>query len=352
METLKNFKVAVVQASPVLFDKAKTIEKIRVLTKEAAEKGAKLVAFPESFIPAYPRGQTFGAVIGTRTEEGRQEYLRYVESSIQIPSPDITTLEGIAKANNVYLVIGVTERDGGSLYCTVIFFSPEGKYMGKHRKLMPTAAERVVWGQGDGSTLPVYDTPLGKIGAVICWENYMPLLRTTMYGKGIQVYLALTADGRESWLSTVRHIAMEGRCFVLSCNQFVKRSDYIAQNVELGGTYDKDPNTIVSFGGSCIISPMGQVLAGPNYEGECILTADINLDEIIKGNLVFDAVGHYSRPDVFTLYVDETPRSNLVRTGTVVATGGNTQQLVNGESSKKSQESFAAVESKKFGYLH
>ena len=156
------------------------------------------------------------------------------------------------------------ERDGGTLYCSVLFFAPDGALMGKHRKLMPTAAERLVWGFGDGSTMPVFETPIGRLGAVICWENYMPLLRMHMYAQGIQIYCAPTADDRETWLSTLRHIALEGRCFVLGCNQFARRSDYPADYPAIQGN---DPAAVMSRGGSCIIDPLGRVLAGPDFDG-------------------------------------------------------------------------------------
>ena len=193
-------RVAVVQAAPVSFDLEKTLAKTRSLAAEARAQGAELVLFPEAFVSAYPRGASFGAVVGARTDAGRDLFRRYYESSVEIPSPAVDTLSEIAGENGIYLVVGVVERDGGTLYCTVLFFDPHGTLLGKHRKLMPTAMERVVWGQGDGSTLPVVATPIGKIGAVICWENYMPLLRTTMYAKGIEIYCAPTVDDRDTWL--------------------------------------------------------------------------------------------------------------------------------------------------------
>ena len=219
-------RAAVVQAASIAFDREQTLEKAADLTADAARRGAQLVVFPEAFVSGYPRGSTFGTVVGARTAEGREEYRRYWASAVDVPGPAVDALGAIARDNGVYLVMGVIEREGGTLYCTVLFFAPTGHYLGKHRKLMPTAAERLVWGYGDGSTLPVFATEIGKLGAVICWENYMPLLRTAMYGKGIQLYCAPTADGRDSWLATVRHIACEGRCFVLSCNQFARRRDY------------------------------------------------------------------------------------------------------------------------------
>ena len=217
--------VAVVQAASVAFDRKRTLAKALDLTRDAAKQGAKLVLFPEAFISGYPRGLDFGAVVGWRTDAGREDFKRYFESAVEVPGPTVDALSKAARANHLYLVMGVIERERGTLYCCVLFFAPDGTFLGKHRKVMPTASERLIWGYGDGSTMPVFDTPLGKLGAVICWENYMPLLRTAMYSKGIQLYCAPTADGRDTWLSTMRHIAIEGRCFVLSCNQFARRSD-------------------------------------------------------------------------------------------------------------------------------
>ena len=179
----------------------------------------------------------------------------------------------------------------------------DGTLVGKHRKLMPTAMERLIWGFGDGSTLPVINTPLGRIGAVICWENYMPQLRLAMYGRGIQLYCAPTVDDRETWLPTMRHIALEGRCFVLSASQFARRGDYPADYP----IAPDDPDTVLIGGGSCIVDPAGRVLAGPARDGEAILTADLDLDEVSRSTFDLDVVGHYARPDVFRLLVDDRP---------------------------------------------
>jgi nitrilase len=295
-----------VQAAPVAFDVARTLEKIADLAADAAGKGARLMLFPEAFVSAYPRGLDFGAVVGSRTAAGREQFRRYWESAIDVPGPHVEQLGGIARTNRAHLVMGVIERDGGTLYCTVLFFAPDGRYLGKHRKLMPTASERLIWGFGDGSTLPVLQTEIGRLGAVICWENYMPLVRTAMYAKGVEIYCAPTADGRDTWLPTVQHIAQEGRCFVLSCNQFARRRDYPA---DYPTAFGDDPDAVLSRGGSCIIGPLGQILAGPDFNGETILTADLDLGEIARARLDFDVVGHYSRPDVFQLVVDETRRT-------------------------------------------
>ncbi len=298
-------KVAVVQAASVTFDREKTLGKVHRLAREAAQQGAQLVVFPEAFVSGYPRGLDFGAVVGSRTDKGREDFRRYWESSVDVPGPAVNELARAARNNKIYLVVGVVERDGGTLHCCVLFFAPDGTYLGKHRKVMPTASERLVWGFGDGSTLPVFDTPLGKLGAVICWENYLPLLRAAMYAKGIEIYCAPTADSRDSWVATVRHIATEGRCFVLSCNQFNRRRDFPS---DYDSAFGKDPDSVVTRGGSCIVDPFGNLLAGPNYADEAILFAELDRDQIIRGKYDLDVVGHYSRPDIFQLTVDERPK--------------------------------------------
>jgi nitrilase len=279
-------RVAVVQAGPAAFDRERTLEKARALVADAASGGAQLVLFPEAFVAGYPKGADFGARVGMRSPEGRKEFRRYFESAVDVPGPAAETLGAAAQEHSVHLVIGVIEREIGTLYCTVLFFGPDGRLLGKHRKLMPTALERLIWGFGDGSTLPVLATSLGRIGAVICWENYMPLLRMAMYAKGIQIYCAPTVDDRETWVPTMRHIALEGRCFVLAACQFV-------------------PDLI--RGGSMIVSPLGKLLAGPHYESECILRAELDLGEIAEGKYDLDVAGHYARPDVFLLTVNERP---------------------------------------------
>ena len=297
-------RAAVVQAASVAFDRERTLAKLEDLAADAARAGARLAVFPEAFVGGYPRGLTFGTVVGERTADGRDQFRRYWEAAVDVPGPAVDRLARLATATGLHLVVGVVEREGGTLYCTVLFLSPAG-YLGRHRKLMPTGAERLVWGFGDGSTLPVLDTPLGRLGAVICWENYMPLLRTAMYARGVQLYCAPTADSRETWLPTVRHIAMEGRCFVLSCCQFARRSDYPA---DLPNALAEGADDVLMRGGSCIVGPLGQVMTGPDHEGETILCADLDLAEITRAKFDFDAVGHYARADVFRLVVDETPR--------------------------------------------
>jgi len=302
-------RAAVVQDSPIVFNREATLEKVHYLVSQGARQGAQLVVIPEAFVSAYPTGLDFGARLGLRTAKGRDDFRRYYESAVDVPGPACETLGKTARESNVLLVIGVIEREGGTLYCTVLFFSPDGRLMGKHRKLMPTAMERLVWGFGDGSTMPVFDTPLGKIGAVICWENYMPMLRMHMYAQGVQLYCAPTADHRDTWLPSMRHIALEGRCFVLSCCQYLTRGDCPEDYEAIQGN---DPTTVLMRGGSCIIGPLGQILAGPNFEGPCILTAELDLNEIPRGKYDFDVVGHYARPDIFRLCVNTKPTPPVV----------------------------------------
>jgi nitrilase len=297
-------RVAVVQAGSVLFDTARTLDRFTGLTAEAAGRGARLVVFPEAFVGGYPKGLGFGTRMGSRTPEGREEFRRYFSAAVEMPGPATEVMGRAAREHGVHLVAGVVERAGSTLYCTALFFGPDGSLLGKHRKLMPTAMERLVWGQGDGSTLPVIDTPVGRVGAVICWENYMPLLRTAMYARGVEVYCAVTVDDRDTWLPTVRHIALEGRCFVLSACQCLLRKDCPADHA---AGFGDDPNTVLIRGGSCIIGPFGQLLAGPVYGEAAVLTADLDPDEIPRARFDFDPVGHYARPDVFKLLVNESP---------------------------------------------
>ena len=299
---MASFTAAVVQNAPVVFDAAATLSKIDALTADAAKTGATLVVFPEAFVSAYPKGLDFGARVGMRSSEGRDTFRRYFDSAIDVPGPATDALARISKRNAVYLVVGVIERAIGTLYCTALFFAPDGTMLGKHRKLMPTAMERIVWGYGDGSTMPVFETPLGKLGAVICWENYMPLMRMAMYAKGIQLYCAPTADDRDTWLSSMQHVAFEGRCFVFSACQHLRRSDCPPDYAAIQGD---DPATVLMRGGSVIVGPLGQILAGPVYNENVILTAEIDLGEIARSKYDLDVVGHYARPDVFQLRVNE-----------------------------------------------
>ena len=316
---IQSVKVAVVQAAPVLFNKEATLEKVALLTRRAAGTGARIVLFPEAFIPCYPRGMTFGADVGKRTPQGRADYRRYHANAVDVPGPDTALLGRMAADAGVFLNIGVIERDGGTLHCAVLFFGPDGTLLGKHRKLMPTGSERLIWGRGDGSTLTAVRTPYGVMGAVICWENYMPLLRAAMYAKGVSIYLAPTADSRDSWQSTLRHIALEGRCFVLGCNQYVTRQMYPADILERGDL-DAEPE-IMCRGGSVIVDPLGNCLAGPLYDAEDILVAELDPGVRVEGQYDFDVTGHYARNDVFTLLVDERPQLGARFLGTADTAG-------------------------------
>jgi nitrilase len=297
-------RVAIVQDCPVPFDLAGTIAKVEALTDKAAATGARLIVFPEAFVSGYPKGLDFGARVGMRSPAGRDVFRRYYDSSLVLDSEECRRIGAAARRAKAHLVAGVMEKDGGTLYCTVLFFGPDGTLLGKHRKLMPTAMERLIWGFGDGSTITVLDTPFGKLGAVICWENYMPLLRTAMYAKGVQIYCAPTADDRDTWLPTMQTVALEGRCFVISACQYLTRGDCPD---DYDAPQGDDPKTVLMRGGSCIISPLGQVLAGPNFNGPTILTADLDMKEIARGKYDFDVTGHYARPDVFRLHVNERP---------------------------------------------
>jgi nitrilase len=307
--------VAVVQAAPILFDHDATLAKTCRLVAEASRQGARLILFPEAFIPAYPRGLAFGTVVGGRTPEGRRTWEAYWRGAVEVPGPATEAIGEAARQANAYAAVGVIERDrdfsGGTLYCTLLYFGPDGRLLGKHRKLKPTAAERLIWGEGDGSTLTAVPTEFGTVGGLICWENYMPLARMAMYAKGVGIYLAPTADARDSWQATLRHIACEGRCFVLGCNQFVTKAMYPG---DLVGVEDlADQPDVLCRGGSVIVGPLGDVLAGPLFGEEGILTADLDLGEIPRSRFDFDVVGHYARPDVFQLTVNDKPMPPVTR---------------------------------------
>ncbi len=300
-----NIKVGVVQENPVFFDKEASLEKLASLTETYAARGCELLLFPESFIPGYPRGFSFGATIGERTEEGRDLFLEYSRESVDLNSEDRKFLEELSRKNNVYLAVGVTEKESrsGTLYCSLVYISPSGGLLGVHRKIKPTGTERIIWGEGNGDSLVSFQTGIGKLGGLICWENYMPEARMAMYQKGVEIYLAPTADARDSWVNSLQHIALEGRCFVLGCNQYFTRSMYPEAYQEL---LPEEPE-VICRGGSVIISPMGEILEGPLYDRQGVLIAELNLDEIVRSKLDFDVSGHYSRPDIFEFRVKGQP---------------------------------------------
>jgi len=301
--------VAVVQAAARPFDREAAVDEVCTTTARAAADGAELVLFPEAYVGGYPWGLAFGTAVGGRSEAGRRGWQRYWSTAVRVPGPAVDRMAEAARAGRVHLCVGVVERDerfgGGTLFCTLLYFGPDGSLLGKHRKLKPTAAERLIWGEGDGSTLTALDTPLGTVGGLICWENYMPLARMAMYAKGVQIYLAPTADARERWQATLRHIALEGRCFVLGCNQYVRKDMYpddLEIRDELAGWPD-----VLSRGGSAVYGPLGELVAGPLWDEAGMLLADLDMGAVARGKFDFDVVGHYARPDVFRLTVDETP---------------------------------------------
>lgn len=302
-------KVAVAQFGSVAFDPQSTTQKAINAINQAASNDAELIVFPEAFLGTYPKGLTFGSPIGKRTENGRDEYLRYWEGAVALDGPEVTEIASAAHEHGIFVVLGIIERAGRALYCTAVMIDGSGTIVGHHRKVMPTAAERLVWGFGDGSTLPVVESPAGSIGAVICWENYMPLLRASMYAQGVEIYCAPTADDRDTWVVSMQHIALEGRCFVISACQVMRRSDYPEDyDCAIKATGDD----LLMRGGSLIVAPTGEIIAGPIYGEECILYAEIDRSEIIRQSLDFDVSGHYARPEIFELQVD-TRKKEMVK---------------------------------------
>ncbi|KAI0320051.1 carbon-nitrogen hydrolase [Amylostereum chailletii] len=307
-------RASVVQSATAAYSLPETLDKLERLARLAKERdGSQLAVFPEAFIGGYPQMSTFGTVVGKRSPEGRDEFLRYHQAAIDIPSPAISRIESISKETDLFLIVGIIERDGGTLYCTAIFVDPQSGLVGKHRKLVPTAFERIIWGQGGSDTLPVIEQQFtsktavvnAKLSATICWENYMPLLRTFYYSKGTQIYCAPTVEDNPAWQHTMTHIALEGRCFVLAACQYAQEKDY-PPDYPAADASARDGEKVVIRGGSVIISPLGKVLAGPLLDGEGVLTADIDLDDTVRGKLDLDVVGHYARNDIFRLVVQGT----------------------------------------------
>lgn len=303
------FTVAVAQLAADPTDALASAHKAADALRRAAAQGARLVVFPEAFLGGYPKGASFGAPIGMRKPEGREAFRAYYDQAVELNGEAVATVRDACAETGAMAVIGCIERDGGTLYCTALYIDGERGLVGKHRKLMPTAGERLIWGFGDGSTLSAVETDFGTVGAVICWENYMPALRMHMYAQGVTLYCAPTADDRDTWLSTMQHVALEGRCFVLTACQYITRAAFPDDHESALGDA---PDTVMMRGGSAIVSPLGSVLAGPDFSGETILTAEIDPAEVTRGKYDFDATGHYARPDVFQLSVD-TRRKDAVR---------------------------------------
>ncbi|KAJ4969944.1 hypothetical protein NE237_003043 [Protea cynaroides] len=285
-------RATVVQASTIFSDTPATLDKAERLIAGASAYGSQLVVFPEAFVGGYPRCSNF-EVPTAMLPQGNINFLKYHASAIDVPGPEVDRLAAIAGKYKVHLVIGVVEREGSTLFSTILFFNSQGQYLGKHRKLMPTSSECVVWSSGEKTMLPVYETSIGKIGGLICWDNRLPHLRTELYGRGIEIYCTPTGDARDVWRASMTHIAIEGSCFVLSANQFCQRKDYPLPQECVSGDANSSlsPESVVCAGGSVIISPSGVVLAGPNYQGESLISADLDLGEIARAKLDFNCGG-------------------------------------------------------------
>jgi nitrilase len=288
-----------------MFDKTATVDKAISLIEEAASQNAELIVFPESFIPCYPYGMTFGFTVGARTAAGREDWKRYYDGSVVVPGPETEQLGEAAKKANAYVSIGITERDAvnATLYCTNLIFSPDGTLVSKHRKLKPTGAERVIWGDGYEGSFPVVETPWGVMGALMCWENYMPLARAALYAKGISIYLAPNTNDNPEWQDTIKHIAIEGHCYVINVDQYFTKAMYpkdLLCSHEIESLHDE-----VCIGGSCVIDPYGHYLSDPVWNEETIMYADLDMDVVPKSRMEFDGIGHYARPDVLKLIVHE-----------------------------------------------
>ena len=292
--------VSVIQAGSVAFDTAATLDKFEKFAVEAAQT-SRFAVFPEAFVGGYPKGLDFGARVGTRSEAGRDWFARYHDGAVRLDGPQVERMCKLAKSLALAMVVGIIEQVKGTLYCTALFIAADGQLVNLHRKLMPTAMERLIWGMGDGATTRVVELAGARVGAAICWENYMPLYRTWLYAQGVELYCAPTVDDRPQWQASMRHIAYEGRCFVLSACQYATDADYPPDYPLSGGA------EALIKGGSLIVSPFGEVLAGPLGAQEGVLTAQLELRQIVRGKFDLDVTGHYARPDVFDLNVNTAP---------------------------------------------
>jgi nitrilase len=308
-------KVACVQAEPVVLDRAATIDKLARLTSEAAQNGAKLVVFPETYVAVYPSSRWARALAGWSDPRAKAAFAALARESVAVPGPDERRLGEVARDNGVWLVTGVNEVDPnrpGTIYNSLLYHSPTGDLALHHRKLVPTNHERLIWGPGDGRGLRAIPTELGRIGGLVCWENYMPLARFSLYESGVEIYIASTADDGDPWQATLVHIARESRAFVISPCHFQRASAYPEDFPLRDELFDGDE--IVGRGGSAILGPDGAYLAGPLYGEEGILYAELEPERLYEERQRFDAAGHYNRPDVFELTVranDDAARARL-----------------------------------------
>lgn len=307
------FKAAAIQAEPVLLDLDASIEKAIKLIEEAASEGAELIVFPEAFLPIYPFWTAFCSG-GYEYPPLKKAYTRLYRNSVEIPGSETHAIGQAARKAKAIVVMGVNERDikhSGTLYNTIIYFGKDGEIFGTHRKLVPTYHERMIWGRGDGSDLKVYETELGRLSGLICWENFMPLARYALYAQGVQVYVAPTADDTENWLAGMQHIAFENRMFVIPVSPIL-HMDHLPNDFELRKDLGKYKKKQVQFGTTAIIGPNGKFLAGPLWNDEGILYAEIDLGKVYEERSRFDPVGHYDRVDVFQLYVNGEPCSGCI----------------------------------------
>ena len=301
----KDLRAAIVQAAPVMFDKKATTEKAVKLIAEAGKNGAELIVFPESFIPCYPYGLTFGFTVGSRNKDGRTDWKVYYDNSVVVPGEETDRIGKAAKEAGAYVSIGITERDAtnSTLYCTNLIFSPEGELIYCHRKLKPTGTERCIWGDGNKGAFPIAETPWGNMGSLICWENYMPLARAALYEKGVALYLAPCTNDNPEWQDTVKHIAIEGHCYVLNCDMYFTRDMY-PDSLKSQDEISVLPDTVCR-GGSCFVDPYGHYVTEPVWDKEEIIYADLDMDNVPSSHMEFDGAGHYSRPDVLELIIHE-----------------------------------------------
>lgn len=306
MRNLKeNCRIAVVQAAPVMFDKDACIDKAIKIIEKASEEKPEIIVFPELFVPGYPYGMNFGFTVGSRNEGGRKDWSIYYNNSIVVPSEETDKLAMAAKKYNMFVSIGVSERDEltGTLYNSNLIFSPEGKLESVHRKLKPTGSERVVWGDANKGYFPVVDTPWGPVGSLICWESYMPLARVALYEKGITLYISPNTNDNPEWQDTIKHIALEGKCYFINCDMYFTKDMY-PKGLHEQEQIDK-LSDIVCRGGSCIVDPFGHYVTQPVWDKEEIIYADLDMNKVYTSKMELDVCGHYARPDVLKLIVED-----------------------------------------------